>query len=521
MPDAFKTRTFADQKPSYKGPDTASMAQHDPRRQPVRVTPMIFASATALTIGMLMWRVLQPLPGLAQPMDPAAAMALETEAYAEAAARPGYSQPVDVPISMRAGESLTDAVVRAGVAPAEAKAAVNLLSQAFNVASLKAGASLEAAIARPLDSGGSGNEPAQLLGLTLRITSAKQLTLTTARDGSMRLRALEESVRDERRVAIGTIDGSLFTSAAALGATPSLTAQVVKLFAHKLDFERDIQSGDTFKLVFDRKVTESGRTVEAGNLLYAEIEARAGTDRFYSYQPKGSGDIEFFDENGKNIKGFLMATPVYGARVSSTFGMRFHPILGFMKMHTGIDFAAPTGTPILAAGDGVVVDAKWWGGYGRWVRISHSKDWDTGYGHMSAIAVQPGQHVVQGQVIGYVGTTGRSTGPHLHFEVWHDHVPIDPKSANVPESNMLAGADLVAFRARKHEIDTMIAMADVKRSDDNGNDETLAMKAGAYHFEDEDATSRPTALAETDATPVRVNNLAALRPALSSTRGMK
>ncbi len=169
----------------------------------------------------------------------------------------------------------------------------------------------------------------------------------------------------------------------------------------------------------------------------------------------------------------------------------------------------------------MVVDAKWWGGYGRWVRISHSKDWDTGYGHMSAIAVQPGQHVVQGQVIGYVGTTGRSTGPHLHFEVWHDHVPIDPKSANVPESNVLAGADMIAFRARKHEIDTMIALADVKRSDDNGNDETLAMKTGDYHFEDEDATSRPTALAATEATPIRTNNLTPLRPALSSTRGMK
>ncbi len=494
------------------------MAQHDPRRQPVRVTPMIFASATALTVGMLLWKVLQPLPGMAQPMDSAAAMALETEAYAEAASRPGYSQPVDVPISVRTGETLTDAVIRAGVTPDEARMAVNILSSSFNVTTLKTGLTMEAAIARPSE---GSDQPVQLLGLTVRTGPAKQLTLTTARDGSMRLRALEESVRDERRVAIGTIDGSLFTSAAALGATPSLTAQVVKLFAHKLDFERDIQSGDTFKLVFDRKVTESGRTVEAGNLLYAEIAAKNGVDRFYSYQPKGSSDVEFFDENGKNIKGFLMATPVYGARVSSTFGMRFHPILGFMKMHTGIDFAAPTGTPILAAGDGVVVDAKWWGGYGRWVRISHSKDWDTGYGHMSAIAVQPGQHVVQGQVIGYVGTTGRSTGPHLHFEVWHDHVPIDPKSANVPESNVLAGADMVAFRARKHEIDTMIAMADVKRSDDNGNDETLAMKTGDYHFEDEDATSRPTALAATEATPIRTNNLTPLRPALSSTRGMK
>ncbi len=495
------------------------MAQLDPRRQPVRLTPMIFASAAALTVGTLLWRVLAPLPGAVAPMDPASAMALETQAFAEAAARPGYTQAVDVPISLKGGENIADAVARAGVAPNEAKAAVNLLSQAFNLATIKTGMSLEAAIARPSD---GSKQPAQLLGLTLRTGPAKQLTLTTSRDGAMRLRALEESVRDERRVAIGTIDGSLFTSAAALGATPSLTAQVVKLFAHKLDFERDIQSGDTFKLVFDRKVTESGRTVEAGNLLYAEIEAKGGTDRFYSYQPKGNGEIQFFDENGKNIRGFLLTTPVYGARVSSTFGMRFHPILGFNKMHTGIDFAAPIGTPIQAAGDGIVEDAKWWGGYGRWVRIGHNKDWETGYGHMSAIAVRPGQHVTQGQIIGYVGTTGRSTGPHLHFEVWHDHTPIDPKSAKVPDSNILIGQDLVAFRNRKREIDTMIAMADVKRSDDNSSSEALAMKTSAYHFENENATSRPMALAQaSEASRVRVNSLMPLRPALTSTRGMK
>jgi len=493
------------------------MAQIDPRRQPVRLTPMIFATAAIMTLGTLMWKVVQPVTGMATPIDPAAAMALETQAFAEAAARPGYSQPVEVPISLRQGESLTDAVARTGVAPNVAAAAVNILSQALNLSNLKAGVSFEAAIARPV---GNPDLPVQLLGLTVRTGPAKQLTLTTAEDGSMRLRALEESVRDERRVAIGTIDGSLFTSAAALGATPSLTAQVVKLFAHKLDFERDIQSGDTFKLVFDRKVTESGRTVEAGNLLYAEIRAKGGVDRFYSYQPKGDGEIEYYDENGRNIKGFLLATPVYGARVSSSFGMRFHPILGFMKMHTGIDFAAPVGTPILAAGDGVVEDAKWWGGYGRWVRIGHNKDWETGYGHMSAIAVRPGQHVVQGQVIGYVGSTGRSTGPHLHFEVWHDHTPIDPKSAKVPDSNSLQGQDLVAFQSRKREIDTMVAMADTKRP--GGSDNTsLAMRAGAYHFEDEDDATYPTTLAATEPTPVRTNSLMALKPALSTTRGMK
>lgn len=483
---------------------------------------MLFASAAAITAGAIMWRLLQPLSGLHPPMDPAASMALETQAFSEAAARPGYSPAVDVPISIRSGETLADAVARMGVAPAEAKAAVTLMSQAFNLQNLKAGLSLEAAIARPAN---DADAPAQLLGLTLRTGPAKQLTLTTARDGSMRLRALEESVRDERRVAIGPVSGSLFTSAAALGATPSLTAQVVKLFAHKLDFERDIQPGDTFKLVFDRKVTESGRTVEAGNLLYAEIETRAGADRFYAFQPKGSGEIEYFDENGKNIKGFLLTTPVYGARISSTFGRRSDPFLGFTKMHTGIDFAAPLGTPIMAAGDGVVEDAKWWGGYGRWVRIRHNAEWETGYGHMSAIAVKPGQHVTQGQIIGYVGTTGRSTGPHLHFEVWQNGHPINPRDARVPDSNVLQGQDMIAFRARKRAIDGMLVMAS---SHTDGGSGAVAINTGDYHFEGEDATSRPDTtalaqnqLAQNESGALRVNSLAPLRSALTTTRGMR
>ncbi|ADU12578.1 M23 family metallopeptidase [Asticcacaulis excentricus] len=483
------------------------MAQLDPRRQPVRLTPMVLVSATALTVATLVWRVYQPLPSELPTLDPSATLALETRALAEAAARPGFTQPVNVQIMVRAGETLTQALTRSGVSSTEANAAVSLLSQAFDVVNVGKGLSLQAAIARPEN----GRSPAQLLGLTVRTGPAKQLTLTTSHDGSMRLRALEESVRDERRVAIGTIDGSLITSATALGATPNVTGQVLKLFAHKIDFERDIQPGDTFKLVFDRKVTESGRVVESGNLLYAEISAKGHITRFYSYKRQGDKESQFFDDTGKNIKGFLLATPVAAARTSSGFGMRRHPIQGFMKMHTGIDFAAGTGTPIYAAGDGVVADAKWWGGYGRWVRVSHNNDWATGYAHMSQIKVRPGQRVKQGELIGYVGSTGNSTGPHLHFEVWYKSRPINPKDAKVPQGTILAGQDLVAFKARKHELDTMIAMADLKRTQDNLPSQALAMKTTPYKYEDSGAANKLVAKTERKNIP--------LRPALSTSRG--
>jgi murein DD-endopeptidase MepM/ murein hydrolase activator NlpD len=494
------------------------MAKLDPRRQPLRLTPMVFASAAALTIGMLVWRVFQPVDTGLPIMDPGSIMALETRAYAAAAQRPGYSQSINVPILVRSGETLSAAVIRAGVPAAEAMAAVNILSQAFDVVNIRSGLDLKAAIAKPVE---GMSLPTQLLGLTLRTGPAKQVTLTTSQDGSMRLRTLEESVRDERRVAIGTIDGSLFSSAAALGANHTITTEVVKLFAHKLDFTRDIQNGDRFKLVFDRKVTESGRVVATGNLLYAEIEAKNGVSRFYNFQKNGGKISEYFDETGKNIKGFLLATPVDGARTSSGFGMRLHPLLGFMKMHTGIDFAASSGTPIYAAGDGIISDAKWWGGYGRWVRISHNKEWDTGYAHMSAIAVRPGQRVSQGQLIGYVGSTGRSTGAHLHFEIWRNGHPINPKDARVPQGTILAGSELAAFKARKREIDTMIVQADLKQAGDD-QPQTLAMRYTPYKFESGNASSSAgpvaTKLVSNEPKPL---GYASLRPALSSTRGSR
>ena len=254
------------------------------------------------------------------------------------------------------------------------------------------------------------------------------------------------------------MNGSLYESAEAAGATPAITADVVKLFSHKLDFSRDIHPGDEFKMVFDRKVTESGRTVDTGDLLYAEIGAKGKVTRFYRYQASGA-QPEYFDETGKNIKGMLLRTPVDGARITSGFGMRMHPLLGYTRMHQGIDFGVPVGTPVYAAGDGVVEEARWAGGYGRWMKLKHSGGWETGYGHLSQWAVHAGAHVHQGQVIAYSGSTGESTGPHLHYEVIKNGAKINPKGANAPSGTILAGRDLNGFKAEKAHVDTLIANA--------------------------------------------------------------
>jgi murein DD-endopeptidase MepM/ murein hydrolase activator NlpD len=278
------------------------------------------------------------------------------------------------------------------------------------------------------------------------------------------VRELQERVSDETTVAHGRVAGSLFQSAAELGATSQVTNQVVKLFQHRLDFSRDITSGDQFTMVFDRQVTESGRTVEIGHLLFASLQAHGKWVSLYRFDH--GGKTEYFDEAGKNIKGMLLRTPVDGAHMTSTYGMRLHPILGFMRMHQGIDFGAGLGTPVLAAGDGTVVEARRWGGYGNWLRIKHSGGWDTGYGHLSRYArgIHPGSVVHQGEVVAYVGSTGNSTGPHLHYETWFQGKRVNPIGAKVPQGTILAGKELAEFKVVKAGVDAMVAKKETQQA---------------------------------------------------------
>jgi len=383
------------------------------------------------------------------PLDPVAAAALQHAAFTQAEAQAGFTRAENVPVQVQRGETLESAVERAGVAPAEAQRAVDTLAQAMDTVHIKAGMAFEAAIARPVAPRGS----VRLVGLSMRTGPASAITLSRSFDGALRLRELDEKVKDETVVANGVIAGSLYESAERLGATPAITAGVVRLFAHKLDFQRDLDTGDAFKLVFDRKVTESGRTIAAGDLEYAELHGV----KFYRFE-RTNGDAEYFDEFGKNIKGFLLRTPIDGARITSLFGLRRHPVLGYTRAHQGIDFGAGTGTPIVAAGDGVVLEARRWGGYGNWLRIRHSAGWDTGYGHISRYApgIRPGMHVRQGQVVAYVGSTGLATGPHLHYEVWKDGQRMNPIGAKIPQGTVLAGGELERFKVQKARLDGLL-----------------------------------------------------------------
>jgi murein DD-endopeptidase MepM/ murein hydrolase activator NlpD len=427
------------------------MQEFDPRRPTTRLAPKLFVGISFFAVLAVGWKMTagEEAKAPAAPMDPAAFAALQHLAFAQAETLPGFARGESIPVEVRPGETLEAAVRRSGVGADEAHQVVGALSGVMDTVNIRAGMDFIASVAKPANHRG----PARLIGLSLRTGQASTLTVSRTFDGALRLRELEEKVSDETKVACGEMRGSFHESASKVGATNGVIAVATQLFSHKIDFSRDIKAGDDFCLVFDRKVTESGRTIEAGDLQYAEVKGQ----RFYGFT-RADGKRAFFDEFGKNIKGFLLRTPVDGARITSGFGMRRHPILGYSRMHQGIDFGAGTGTPVLAAGDGVIDMAGRYGGYGNWIKINHPGGYATGYGHLSRYAsgIRPGVRVSQGQLIGYVGTTGQSTGPHLHYEIFFKGARINPIGAKVPSGTILEGRELAAFRAAKAQTDTLL-----------------------------------------------------------------
>ena len=425
----------------------------------MRLAPHMLTAVAAISVAMLAGRAYQPAQAEEVPALTSAQMAaMEAQAFASANAPAGMTAPEAVNVQIRRGETFEQAVARTGVAPEEASAVAATVANAFDLADLRAGLKFETAIAKPRD----GRGDARLIGLTMRTGPASQLTVSRSFDGALRLRSLEEKVTHETVVLKGDVERSLSASARELGATASIVRSASRLFATKFDMQRDIRSSDEFTMVFDREVTEAGRTVDVGDLMYAELRGVT----FYRFKAAGAKEAQFFDANGKNLRSAMMRTPLQSfRRVSSSFGFRTHPISGYKKMHQGIDFAAGTGTPVVAPADGVVVEARRWGGYGNWLRIRHNNGLESGYGHLSRYGsgIRAGQRVSQGQIVAYVGSTGASTGPHLHYELWRGGRRINPAGVRTQEGTELSGADLAAFRAEKARIDRIIASGGQKR----------------------------------------------------------
>ena len=251
------------------------------------------------------------------------------------------------------------------------------------------------------------------------------------------------------------IKSSLYSSAIKNSIPAGLIIDFARIYGFEIDFQRDIWKNDSFQIVYETFIDENGEIFENGNIIYANLILRGQYNQLYYFQKKNHNG--HYDENGKSIKKALMKTPINGARLSSSFGMRKHPILGYNKMHRGTDFAAPEGTPIMASGDGVITKAGWCGGGGNCVKIKHNRTYQTVYAHMknfSNVAI-PGNRVKQGQIIGYVGSTGLSTGPHLHYEVIENGKKINSQLLKLPPGKSLEGTSRKQFELVRIKTDVL------------------------------------------------------------------
>ena len=253
------------------------------------------------------------------------------------------------------------------------------------------------------------------------------------------------------------IKDNLYSAATEVSIEPNIVIEFARIFGFEVDFQRDIRKGDWFEILYEKFEDDNGKVRDTGKIIYASMYVNKEEINLYNF--KYNKEEEFYDIKGKSITKSLMKTPINGARLSSSFGMRKHPILGYNKMHRGTDFAAPSGTPIMASGSGTVTRARWCGGGGNCVKIKHNSTYETIYAHMKAFAkgIKEGRKVKQGQIIGYVGSTGLSTGPHLHYEVLVNGKKVNSQKLKLPSGKILKGEERKQFELDRIKIDLKLA----------------------------------------------------------------
>jgi len=403
-----------------------------------------------------------PFGGGEGPLEPKAPAYVDLEAEGDAQPQPDTAdseiediarRPFESLLSLGSGETLPELIARAGVGASDASAAAESLYRLIDPRTLKAGQKVTVTFApSPF---GFGRGPFRQASLAV-----DPMREIAARRGDKGFEAVETKRQVTRQVAhfTGVIKSSLYESANDLGVPVPVVLAMIKALSYDVDFQRDLQPGDRFDVLFEAWYDTKGKLVRAGDLIHVGLALTDNTVSLYRYEAV-DGQGEYFTASGESVKKALLKTPVDGARITSGFGMRNHPILGYSKMHKGVDFGVPPGTPIQAAGDGVVEMAGPFGAYGNYVRLRHGNGYGTAYAHMSRVA--PGMHVgrrvSQGQIIGYVGSTGRATGPHLHYEVLVGNTQINPMSIKVPTGVKLAGRELERYLAHRRQIDQMMA----------------------------------------------------------------
>jgi len=286
---------------------------------------------------------------------------------------------------------------------------------------------------------------------TLNIEIRKSQNNFIVKENVLKLYKKEVVIKNE-------IKSSLYSAAIKSGIEPNIIVEFARIFGFEVDFQRDIRKGDWFEILYERFEDDNNVVQDTGKIIYASMFVNGAEINLYNFKD-GSGDIGFYDIKGKSIVKSLMKTPINGARLSSSYGMRKHPILGYNKMHRGTDFAAPSGTPIMASGAGKIIRARWCGGGGNCVKIKHNSTYQTVYAHMKSFArgIKEGRRVKQGQIIGYVGSTGLSTGPHLHYEVIVNGRKVNSQRLKLPSGKILKGNAREEFELARIKIDLKLS----------------------------------------------------------------
>ena len=354
-------------------------------------------------------------------------------------------------VSVLRNETLSSVLDRMGAPRSEANSAVYAASQLLDLRDMRPGDDVTAWLETGIDG------VVRLTGVSLRPAAETQVLVSLGADGTWTPHELKAKLSPGIDYISADVDQSIYQTALGLGANDQQVVDFADIFGYDIDFQREVQTGDHFGILYETFEDERGETVKTGNVLMAEMDGAALTKTFYRFKPSDDGQVDYFDATGQSAKKFLMKTPINGARLSSGFGNRKHPILGYTKLHKGTDFAAPTGTPIYAAGNGRLVGYGPNGTFGNYAKIQHANGYVTAYAHMSRFAsgLHKGSNVKQGQVIGYVGTTGRSTGPHLHYEVYVDNRPVNAMTLKLPTGRKLTGEQLEAFAAERARIEAL------------------------------------------------------------------
>ena len=357
---------------------------------------------------------------------------------------------IDVEHKISKGDTLDKILKRYEISQNEIKQLKKVLKQKNNINNLELNQIIKFTIEK--------NKKIQIVNFEFPVNRKKKINLTkNLENGNFIYNEIKTNLEKKIFYKDGIIKKSLYSAAISKKIKPNIIIDFARIYGFQIDFQRDIRKNDTFQILYEVFVDENSEVIETGNILFANINLSNQNNELYFFNKKNFEG--HYDIQGKSAVKALMKTPINGARLSSSFGMRKHPILGYNKMHKGTDFAAPKGTPVMASGDGQIIKAAWCGGGGNCVKIKHNQTYSTVYAHLSKFAagIKKGTRVKQGRIIGYVGSTGLSTGPHLHYEVIENGKKINSQKLKLPSGKILKGKMRKLFEVNRIKTDIYIS----------------------------------------------------------------